>query len=230
MSFWQGRRVLITGHTRFKGAWLSLWLLNAGARVTCLALPPDTSPSLLINWALRASWTFARRHLSSGSAAARLARLSCASGHMASRALDKPCAAVLVTTDKVYQNQEWEFGYRESNPVGGHDPHSASKAATEVAISCSRHCYHSGASPVLIASASAGNVIGGGNWSEKRIVPDMVRALSAGRIVKVRNPKPCGRGSTYWSCSAGGYLVLAQKLLETDERRYQDAFNFGRTI
>lgn len=257
MSFWQGRRVLITGHTGFKGAWLSLWLLNAGARVTGLALPPDTSPSLFEQLGIAGELDHRVGDIrDAGLVAAVVAEVSPdAVFHLAAqslvlrgyrvpvetwqtnvmgtvhvlealRALDKPCAAVLVTTDKVYQNQEWEFGYRESDPLGGHDPYSASKAATEVAISCWRHSYLSGASPVRIASARAGNVIGGGDWSENRIVPDMVRALSAGRIVKVRNPRAV-RPWQHVLEPLGGYLVLAQKLLESDERRYQDAFNFG---
>jgi CDP-glucose 4,6-dehydratase len=257
VSFWQGRRVLITGHTGFKGAWLSLWLLNAGARVTGLALPPDTSPSLFDQLGIAGELDHrvgdirdaglvaaivaevspdAVFHLAAQSLVMRGYRVPVETWQTnvmgtvhvleASRALDKPCAAVLVTTDKVYQNQEWEFGYRESDSLGGHDPYSASKAATEVAINCWRHSYLSGTSPVRIASARAGNVIGGGDWSENRIVPDIVRALSAGRIVKVRNPRAV-RPWQHVLEPLGGYLVLAQKLLESDERRYQDSFNFG---
>ena len=257
MSFWRGRRVLITGHTGFKGAWLSLWLVNAGARVTGLALPPDTSPSLFDQLGIAGELDHRIGDIRDpGTAAAVVSEVSPdAVFHLAAqsvvlrgyrepvetwqtnvmgtvhvleafRALDKPCAAVLVTTDKVYQSQEWEFGYRESDPLGGHDPYSASKAAAELAVACWRHSYLNGGSPVRIASARAGNVIGGGDWSENRIVPDMVRALSAGVPIQVRNPRAV-RPWQHVLEPLGGYLLLAQRLIESDEPRYQDAFNFG---
>jgi CDP-glucose 4,6-dehydratase len=257
VSFWRGRRVLITGHTGFKGAWLSLWLVNAGARVTGLALPPDTSPSLFDQLGLAGELDHRIGDIRDpGAVAAVVAEVSPdAVFHLAAqslvlrgyrepvatwatnvmgtvhvlealRALDKPCAAVLVTTDKVYQNQEWEFGYRETDPLGGHDPYSASKAATELAVACWRRSYLNGASPARIASARAGNVIGGGDWSENRIVPDMIRALSAGLPIKLRNPRAV-RPWQHVLEPLGGYLLLARRLLESDEPRYQDAFNFG---
>jgi CDP-glucose 4,6-dehydratase len=257
VSFWRGRRVLITGHTGFKGAWLSLWLLNAGARVTGLALPPDTSPSLFDQLGMAGEMDHRIGDIGdAGLVAATVAEVSPdAVFHLAAqslvlrgyrepadtwatnvmgtvhvleacRALDKTCAAVLVTTDKVYRNQEWEFGYRESDPLGGHDPYSASKAATELAVACWRMSFLSGASPIRIASARAGNVIGGGDWSENRIVPDMIRALSAGLPIKLRNPNAV-RPWQHVLEPLGGYLLLAQRLLESDEGRYQDAFNFG---
>jgi CDP-glucose 4,6-dehydratase len=256
MKFWQGRRVLVTGHTGFKGAWLSLWLADAGARVTGIALEPDTEPSLFNQLGLapdidhrildiRDAEGVARAiaetapdvvlHLAAQSLVLRGYREPVDTWtvnvmgtiHLleALRRLEKPCAAVIVTTDKVYENRNWEFGYRENDPLGGHDSYSASKAAAEIAVSCWRRSFLNG-DGVRVASARAGNVIGGGDWSENRIVPDIVRALSAGRPVEVRN-----RGATRpWQHvlePLGGYLHLARQLLESEDTRYQDAFNFG---
>jgi len=257
MSFWRGKRVLLTGHTGFKGAWLSLWLMQQGARVTGLALDPETSPSLFDQLALsgemehrlgdirdystvaaavRESSPDAVLHLAAQSLVLRGYRqpvdtwatnvMGTAHVLEAMRLLDKPCAAVIVTTDKVYRNNEWEFGYRETDPLGGHDPYSASKAATELAVASWRHAFLSGTSPVRIASARAGNVIGAGDWSENRIVPDLVRALDQGREVEVRNPAAV-RPWQHVLEPLGGYLLLAQRLLESSAPVFQDSFNFG---
>lgn len=257
MSFWHGKSVLITGHTGFKGSWLSLWLLKAGARVTGLALPPETTPALfdqlgiagdldsrmgdvgnagLVAAVIAEVQPDAVFHLAAQSLVLRGYRVPVETWQTnvmgtvnildAMRGLDKPCAGVLVTTDKVYENREWDFGYRETDPLGGYDPYSASKAAAEIAVSCWRSSYLHGASPVRIASARAGNVIGGGDWCENRIVPDMVRALHAGQPIKVRNLAAV-RPWQHVLEPLGGYLALGQRLLESDDARYQDAFNFG---
>jgi CDP-glucose 4,6-dehydratase len=259
VSFWTGKRVLITGHTGFKGSWLSLWLAQHGAHVTGLALPPETTPSLfdqlglvgeidhrigdvcdagLVAAVVREASPDVVFHLAAQSLVLRGYRTPVETWQTnvmgtinvleALRVRDKPCAAVLVTTDKVYENREWEFGYRESDPLGGHDPYSASKAGAEIAIASWRSSYFHGASPVRIASVRAGNVIGGGDWCENRIVPDMIRALSAGQPVRVRNPRAV-RPWQHVLEPLGGYLMLGQRLMESDDRRYQDAFNFGPT-
>lgn len=251
------RRVLLTGHTGFKGAWLSLWLLEIGAHVTGIALEPDSEPSLFTQLGLASAMDHRILDLRDAAGVARVvaetrpdvvlhlaAQSLVLRGYRepvatwdtnvkgiihlleALRRLDEPCAAVIVTTDKVYENREWEFSYREVDALGGYDPYSASKAAAEIAVSCWRRSFMDGKTSVRIASARAGNVIGGGDWSENRIVPDIVRALAAGRPVEVRNR----RATRPWQHvleSLGGYLQLASCLLQSDETRYQDAFNFG---
>jgi CDP-glucose 4,6-dehydratase len=259
VSFWAGKRVLITGHTGFKGAWLSLWLTQHGAHVTGLALPPETTPSLFDQLGLVGEIDHRIGDICDAGLVARLVQeiapdvvfhlaaqslvlrgyrspvetwqtnvMGTINVMEALRANDKPSAAVLVTTDKVYENREWEFGYRECDPLGGYDPYSASKAGAEIAIASWRSSYFQGASPVRVASVRAGNVIGGGDWCENRIVPDIIRALSAGQPVRVRNPKAV-RPWQHVLEPLGGYLMLGQRLAESADRRYQDAFNFGPT-
>jgi len=259
MTFWNGKRVLLTGHTGFKGSWLGLWLTSKGARVTGIALAPDTDPALFlqldlardldhrvcdirnaeaINAIVRETRPDVILHLAAQALVLRSYRqpletwatnvMGTANLLEAARALDHTCAIVAVTTDKVYRNNEWEFGYRESDHLGGHDPYSASKAATEIVIESWRKSYLSRPSPVRMASARAGNVIGGGDWSENRIVPDIVRALSAGREIYVRNPAAI-RPWQHVLEPLGGYLTLAEKLYASSDEAYQAAFNFGPT-
>jgi CDP-glucose 4,6-dehydratase len=215
--------VLLTGHTGFKGSWLALWLLELGAQVTGLALPPDTEPNLFAQLGLERRLDHrvgdirdadrvaslvneVRPQVVLHLAAQPLVRRSYAeptatwatnvmgSIHLleALRRLQEPCTAVLITTDKVYRNNEWLYGYRENDPLGGHDPYSSSKAAAELAIASWRASFCGSLphqSPHLrIASARAGNVIGGGDWAEDRIVPDVMRALGGGQPIGVRNP------------------------------------------
>jgi CDP-glucose 4,6-dehydratase len=143
--------------------------------------------------------------------------------------LDHPCAVVMVTTDKVYENREWPYGYRESDRLGGHDPYSASKAAAELAIASWRASF-CGTAPhqtphLHIATARAGNVIGGGDWAEDRIVPDAMRALAAGQTIAVRRPEAT-RPWQHVLEPLGGYLLLAELLAKTGHA-HASAFNFG---
>jgi CDP-glucose 4,6-dehydratase len=143
------------------------------------------------------------------------------------RLLDKPCAAVMVTTDKCYDNREWLFGYREIDPLGGHDPYSSSKAAAELAIASWRKSFFAAGHPVRIASGRAGNVIGGGDWAADRIVPDSIRALSRGEPIAVRNPAAT-RPWQHVLEPDSGYLALAAALrTRVDDDRLESAFNIG---
>ena len=258
-EFWRGRRVLLTGHTGFKGAWLALWLNELGAEVTGFALPPETPPNLFTQLGLDQRIDHRLGDIRDGElcttlvqevkpevvlhlAAQPLVRLSYQQpaetwstnvmGTIflleALRRVDQACSAVLITTDKVYRNNEWLYGYREIDPLGGHDPYSSSKAAAELAIASWRSSF-CGALPhqtphLRIASARAGNVIGGGDWALDRIVPDAMRALSQGEAIGVRNP-----GATRpWQHvlePLGGYLLLAEALAASVE--LASAFNFG---
>ncbi len=266
-TFWSGKRVLITGHTGFKGSWLLLWLQQLGAEVWGYALEPEPQANLFRelrkarppgkNWhhsvgdlanlaALRQLVDEAQPDVALHLAAQPLVRLSYADplgtwktnvmGSLnlleALRPLRHACAVVMVTTDKVYENREWPYGYREPDRLGGHDPYSASKAGAEIAIGSWRSSYCGVAShqtPHLrIATARAGNVIGGGDWAADRIVPDAIRSLSKGDVIPVRNP----RATRPWQHVVeplAGYLRLAEALLE-DENPPCEAFNFGPTM
>jgi len=235
----RGRRVLVTGHTGFKGAWLCEWLLAAGAEVSGIALEPE-SPDSLFNVlglsgrirndircdirnaeALKAAVVGVNPELVFHMAAQALVRRSYREPLLtwqtnvdgtlnlleAARALARPVTVVTVTTDKVYKNREWEYSYREEDELGGHDPYSASKAACELAVSSWRACF-GGPRGVTVVAARAGNVIGGGDVCEDRIVPDCYRAWNKGGVVELRNP-----GSTRpWQHvlePLSGYLALA---------------------
>lgn len=251
---YDGRRVLVTGHTGFKGSWLVMWLQSLGAEVTAISLPPETTPN---HWellkldaksyyidirneeALRAKVIEARPEMVFHLAAQPLVRRSYrqplqswASNVMgtanlldACRQAEELAAIVVVTTDKCYENREWVWGYREIDPLGGHDPYSASKAGSElVAASYRRSFFHTPQSP-LLATARAGNVIGGGDWSEDRLLPDLVRAVAAGKSLEIRSPASTRPWQHVLECLSG-YLVLGQRLLEGD-RSCAEAWNFG---
>lgn len=250
-----GKRVLVTGHTGFKGAWLCEWLLKAGARVHGVALPPDAPGSLYevlqlpqrleqdahidirnaaeLASAVRKASPELVFHLAAQALVRRSYREplltweSNVTGSLnvleAVRALARPATVVAVTSDKVYKNREWEFSYREGDELGGHDPYSASKAACELAIDSWRASYGA-ASGVRVATARAGNVVGPGDFSEDRIVPDCYRAWSRGAAVELRNPAAT-RPWQHVLEPLSGYLVLASHV-HTHER-YIRTCNFG---
>lgn len=255
MTFWQGRRVLVTGHTGFKGAWLSHWLLARGARVHGLALAPDTRPALFEQLGLAARMDHALGDIrDSGVVARRVAETApevvfhlaaqplvrrsyrdpvetfatnvMGTVHLmdALRAASARVALVVVTTDKVYENREWPHPYRETDRLGGHDPYSASKAACEIAVASYRAAFFGGG-PVAMASARAGNVIGGGDWAEDRILPDFIRAAQSGAALRVRNPGAL-RPWQHVLDPLAGYMTLAERLHSGDPAA-ADAFNFG---
>jgi len=252
---WAGRRVLVTGHTGFKGSWLSLWLHSLGAEVTGFALPPPTEPSLFdaarigdaIDHivgdvrdlaAVQAAVAKARPEVIFHLAAQPLVRLSyeqpvetyatnvMGTVHVLEAARQVPGvqAIVCVTSDKCYENREWIWPYRESDPMGGHDPYSNSKGCAELVTSAYRNSYFSSGGPAL-ASVRAGNVIGGGDWAVDRLVPDLVRAFEAGASPLIRSPDSV-RPWQHVLEALGGYLLLAGHLLAND-RSFADAWNFG---
>ncbi|MGJ8651548.1 MAG: CDP-glucose 4,6-dehydratase [Opitutaceae bacterium] len=265
-NFYQGKRVLLTGHTGFKGAWMAEWLLELGADVVGVSLEPNTEPSLFeqlglegrlghhivdINDAavLRDCVLAVRPDVVFHLAAQPLVRYSynfpvetfatniMGSIHLmdAIRHLKKPCEVVMVTTDKCYENKERFEPYCESDPMGGHDPYSASKGAAELVIASYRNSFfkpaeYGEAHYVRIASTRAGNVIGGGDWALDRIVPDCMKALAKGEPINVRN----ARATRPWQHvlePVGGYLSLACCLAEAIESPRMEeicsGFNFG---
>ena len=271
LDFWRGRRVLLTGHTGFKGSWLSLWLLSLGAEVWGFALPPEPGRALFNDLGLdqnsgHANWGHLRHRL--GDVCDLEALSSCVKDaqpqsviHLAAQPLVrrsyrdplgtwatnvqgslnllealKPlqhlCTVVMVTTDKVYANQEWDYGYRENDRLGGDDPYSASKAAADLAVDSWRASFcGSGVDQtphLAIATARAGNVIGGGDWAEDRIVPDAMRSLAVGEAIPVRRPEAT-RPWQHVLEPLGGYLLLAEKLAKAAQT-HTSAFNFGPAL
>lgn len=260
--FWSGKRVFVTGHTGFKGAWLWLWLRHLGAIPTGFALGPDTEPSL---WRLIAEGEAAGAGRSVigdiRDAATLLQEMQEAEAdivlHLAAQALvrrsySEPMetfatnvigtanvlqgvrgsptvkAVVSVTTDKCYLNREWVWPYREDDPLGGYDPYSASKACTEIVTAAWRRSFLAG-SGVAVATARAGNVIGGGDWSLDRLVPDCIAAMARGVPVVVRNPDAT-RPWQHVLEPLSGYLVLAERLHACARNGGPDvaeAWNFG---
>jgi len=253
-GFWQGKRVLVTGHTGFKGAWLTHWLATMGAEVIGLSLAPDTNPSLYQLLALdrrcdsrigdirdattvRDTVRQAQPDVVLHLAAQALVRASYESpvdtfstnvmgtAHVleALRECQNCRVAVMVTTDKVYRNREWVWPYREEDPLGGHDPYSASKAACEMVIESWRLSFLQ-ARGIAVASARAGNVIGGGDWSENRLIPDAVRAWQHGHTLDIRRPDAV-RPWQHVIEPLAGYLVLAEHLWHAPD--LSGAYNFG---
>lgn len=254
-SFWQGKRVYLTGHTGFKGSWLSLWLQSLGAIVKGYALSPHTTPSLFEQANIGAcieSEIGDIRHLEQLTAsmvgfdpdilihmaAQPLVResykepietyeinvLGTAKVLEASRKCTNLRAIISVTTDKCYENREWVWGYREDEPMGGHDPYSSSKGCAELVTSAYRRSFMQ-EQAVGLASVRAGNVIGGGDWASDRLVPDILRAFERQQVVVVRNPSAT-RPWQHVLEPLSGYLVLAQKLYE-EPQAYAEAWNFG---
>ncbi|TAK89969.1 MAG: CDP-glucose 4,6-dehydratase [Burkholderiaceae bacterium] len=253
-EFWHGKRVLVTGHTGFKGSWLTLWLKKMGAQVCGIALPPDATPALFTqaNVALgiihhecdiRDAGMVAdlvgdfQPELVFHLAAQPLVRASyqqpletfstnvMGTVHLLNALRNINCvkAAVMVTTDKVYQNREWAYPYREDDALGGHDPYSSSKAAAELVTASYRSSFLA-AQGVAVATARAGNVIGGGDWADDRLIPDAVRAWQSGATLTIRRPAAT-RPWQHVLEPLSGYLVLAQRLWHSPE--YAEAWNFG---
>ena len=255
-DFWRDRRVLLTGHTGFKGAWLSLWLQSLGARVTGFSVNGTSEPSLYelarVGEGMQSVQGDVRDHEAVATAIA--AATPEVVIHMAAQALvrrsfsepretfqtnvmgtvnvldavrmhgDGVRVIVNVTSDKCYENREWEWGYRESEPMGGHDPYSSSKGCAELATAAFRRSFFSDSDGPRVASARAGNVIGGGDWAEDRLVPDVMRAAVDGEQVRVRNPNSV-RPWQHVLNPLSGYLVLAQALWDSPE--YASGWNFG---
>lgn len=251
---YRGRPVLITGHTGFKGSWLALWLSELGARVTGVALAPESSPNHwgLLDLAIRdhrqdindfrafceiVSDTSPQIvfHLAAQPLVRRSYRdplntwttniIGTANVLEACRQTPGVLAVVVVTTDKCYENREWPWGYRENDRLGGHDPYSASKAAVELLAASYRNAFFNARGAPLVATVRAGNVIGGGDWSEDRLIPDLARAIAVNAPLEIRSPNAT-RPWQHVLDPLAGYLLLGQRLLE-GRREYADAWNFG---
>ena len=255
-SFWRGKRVFLTGHTGFKGAWLALWLQRLGANVTGYALSPPTQPNLFeranvardmhsiigdirdaqkVSAALRESRAEIVLHL----AAQPIVRQSYIDPvetystnvmglvhlYEAIRAAGGVSACVNVTSDKCYENKEWTYGYRESDAMGGYDPYSSSKGCAELVTSAYRRSFFQDLG-LSLASARAGNVIGGGDWARDRLIPDILRAIGEGRPVQIRNPSAV-RPWQHVLEPLSGYLELAQRLSGEGGERFAQGWNFG---
>jgi CDP-glucose 4,6-dehydratase len=253
-NFWQGKRILLTGHTGFKGGWLAIWLNQMGAKVIGLSLPTTTQPNLFelanvaditenhvcdIRDAEKMSTIIhnARPEIVFHLAAQPLVRASyrepletfasnvMGTAHVldALRGLDRVKVAVIITTDKVYQNLEQSYPYRETDALSGYDPYSASKAASEIAIASYRDSFLK-EQGVAIASARAGNVIGGGDWSEDRLIPDAVCAWNANQSLAIRRPDAI-RPWQHVLEPLHGYLRLAERLCTNPD--LAGGYNFG---
>jgi CDP-glucose 4,6-dehydratase len=256
--FWKDKKVFLTGHTGFKGSWLSLWLTSMGAKVTGYALAPNTTPNLFdvltIDSLIEKSHIADIRDLATLQKAISEAKPDIVI-HMAAqplvrysyvnpvetyainimgtvhilesmRAIDSVRATVVVTTDKCYENKEWAWGYRENEPMGGYDPYSNSKGCAELATSAYRQSYFSSPnSSNKIASARAGNVIGGGDWSEDRLIPDAIKAFEKNMPLMIRNPLAT-RPWQHVLEPLSGYLILAQALYEQGSA-FASGWNFG---
>lgn len=254
--FWKGKRVFLTGHTGFKGSWLSLWLTQMGAELKGFALAPPTTPAMfsvsnLNNYmnshigdirdleTLTKSIMEFKPDIIIHMAAQSLVRLSYnepvatyATNVMgtvnlleAARRCSNLQVVVNITTDKCYENREWEWGYRENEPMGGHDPYSNSKGCAELVTSAYRKSFFYNDNAPAIASARAGNVIAGGDWATDRLIPDILRAFEKGQPAIVRNPQ----ATRPWQHALeplSGYLILAQNLWQ-GRKAFAEGWNFG---
>jgi CDP-glucose 4,6-dehydratase len=262
-KFWEGRRVFLTGHTGFKGAWLSLWLMDMGAEVFGFSLDPPTTPNLFTSAGVKdglnhthgdvRDLTALERAIAAASpdivmhlAAQSLVRtsyqdpvgtfstnvlgtvhlLEAVRNYNAVRAqASKIVATLVVTSDKCYENKEWPWGYRESDPMGGHDPYSCSKGCAELVSASYLRSFASDSGGVGMATARAGNVIGGGDWAADRLVPDAMRAFANGTQLIIRNPAAM-RPWQHVLEPIGAYLLLAQRLV-SDPASFSGPWNFG---
>lgn len=251
-SFYQNKRVFVTGHTGFKGSWLVTWLDMLGAKVYGYALEPDTSPNHFSLLDMDISSTFGDIRDISTLEKALIASQAQIVFHLAAQPLVRKSyknpietydvnvmgtakllevcrkipsikSIVVVTTDKCYENLEWDYPYRETDRLGGFDPYSASKACTELVTNSYRQSFFREAG-IHVATARAGNVIGGGDWSEDRLIPDIIKAIHNKQTVVIRHPKSI-RPWQHVLESLNGYLILAQKLYE--DKNLDSAWNFG---
>ncbi|MCP4225092.1 MAG: CDP-glucose 4,6-dehydratase [Actinomycetia bacterium] len=255
-AFWAQQRVLVTGHTGFKGSWLTLWLERLGAEVFGLAKAPATKPSLFAEAGVGATMTSIEGDIIDPKAV--VAAIDAARPtvvlHLAAKAIVREShlnpvetfatnvvgtasvldgarrapdlrAIVSVTSDKCYENNEWIWGYREDEPMGGHDPYSASKGCAELVTSAMRRSYFEDEGSASVGSARAGNVVGGGDWAADRLIPDIIRAWSVDDEVVIRRPKAV-RPWQHVLEPLAGYLQLAQRLANTDDG-FDEGWNFG---
>lgn len=255
-EFWQGKRIFLTGHTGFKGSWLSLWLQSMGAITKGYSLDVNTSPSLFVEAKVsegmeseigdirdlehvKKSMKDFNPDVLIHMAAQPLVRLSydepvetyttnvigTVNVLEAARVCENLKSIVSVTTDKCYENNEWEWGYRENEPMGGHDPYSSSKGCAELVTSAYRRSFFNTSDSAALASARAGNVIGGGDWAEDRLIPDILRAFEKSEAVVIRNPLST-RPWQHVLEPLSGYLVLAEHLYENGNE-FAEGWNFG---
>ena len=255
-EFWNTKRVFLTGHSGFKGSWLSLWLQSMGAIVKGYALAPNTTPNLFTEAQvfeqmesefgdirdlklLSKSMSDFDPEILIHMAAQPLVRLSylepvdtyttnvmgTVNVLEAARSCSNLKAIVSVTTDKCYENNEWEWGYRENEAMGGHDPYSSSKGCAELVTSAYKRSFFNAENTASVASARAGNVIGGGDWADDRLIPDILKAFEKSTPVVIRNPLST-RPWQHVLEPLSGYLVLAQELY-TNGKDYAEAWNFG---
>ena len=249
-------RVIVTGHTGFKGSWLSFWLSELGAEVLGISIDIPTKPSHFQSINLGNSVKDLKCDIRDKNILAKIIKdykpdfifhlaaqpIVGKSYYLPSETfetntfgtinilealkdLNNKCTAIMITSDKCYENQEWTFGYRENDILGGKDPYSASKAAAEIAIKSYFHTFFKKDCPIKLGVTRAGNVIGGGDWADGRIVPDCIKAWSKGELVKIRNPNST-RPWQHVLEPLSGYLLLADKLA-FDSDLSGHAFNFG---
>jgi len=256
-NFWSGKKIFLTGHTGFKGGWLSLWLSSMGAKVAGFSLAPSTNPSFFevanIESILEESFIEDVRNKDALASAMSKIQPDILI-HMAAQPLVRSSyldpletystnvmgtvnvldsarfvssikSIVIVTTDKCYENKEWSWGYRENDAMGGHDPYSSSKGCAELVTSSYRRCFFSHKDSASIATARAGNVIGGGDWSEDRVIPDAIRAFENHNPLTLRNPLST-RPWQHVLEPLSGYLVLAENLYVKGSP-FDSAWNFG---
>jgi len=255
-EFWNNKKVFLTGHTGFKGSWLTIWLQEMGAIVKGYSLAPHASPNLFdeakVSEGIESeigdirnlevvtkSMTAFDPDILIHMAAQPLVRLSYAAPvetyatnvmgtvHVleAARQCKSLKSIVAITTDKCYENKEWPWGYRENEPMGGHDPYSSSKGCCELLIASYRKSFFNTPNSPSLASVRAGNVIGGGDWSDDRLIPDVLRAFEKGVPVIVRNPLST-RPWQHVLEPLSGYLVLAEELYSNGDQ-FAEGWNFG---